>query len=74
MLTWRPAKVLATSEWPWSWSAGRHFASIFTRALEAGHWPLGDIYEYSTGIAFVVVTVCVVLMVRSRMRLIGLRR
>jgi cytochrome c-type biogenesis protein CcsB len=29
-------------------------------------------YEYSTGIAFVVVTVCVVLMVRSRMRLIGL--
>ena len=49
-----------------------HFASIFTRALEAGHWPLGNMYEYSTGIAFVLVTVCVVLMVRSRMRLIGL--
>jgi cytochrome c-type biogenesis protein CcsB len=49
-----------------------HFASILTRALEAGHWPLGNMYEYSTGIAFVVVTVCVVLMVRSRMRLIGL--
>jgi cytochrome c-type biogenesis protein CcsB len=48
------------------------FASIFTRALEAGHWPLGNMYEYSTGIAFVVVTVCVVLMVRARMRLIGL--
>jgi cytochrome c-type biogenesis protein CcsB len=29
-------------------------------------------YEYSTGIAFVIVTVCVILMVRSRMRLIGL--
>ena len=28
-------------------------------------------YEYSTGIAFVIVTVCVVLMVRARMRLIG---
>ena len=26
-----------------------HFASIFTRALEAGHWPLGNMYEYSTG-------------------------
>jgi cytochrome c-type biogenesis protein CcsB len=49
-----------------------HFASILTRALEAGHWPLGNMYEYSTGIAFVVVSVCVVLMVRSRMRLIGL--
>ena len=48
-----------------------HAASIFTRALEAGHWPLGNMYEYSTGIAFVVVTVCVVLMVRSHMRLIG---
>ena len=33
-----------------------HFASIFTRALEAGHWPLGNMYEYSTGIAFVIVT------------------
>jgi cytochrome c-type biogenesis protein CcsB len=49
-----------------------HFASILTRALEAGHWPLGNMYEYSTGIAFVVVTVCVVLMIRARMRLIGL--
>jgi cytochrome c-type biogenesis protein CcsB len=49
-----------------------HAASIFTRALEAGHWPLGNMYEYSTGISFVVVTVCVVLMVRARMRLIGL--
>jgi hypothetical protein len=49
-----------------------HFASIFTRAFEAGHWPLGNMYEYSTGIAFVIVTVCVVLMVRARMRLIGL--
>ncbi len=49
-----------------------HFASIFTRAFEAGHWPLGNMYEYSTGIAFVLVTVCVVLMVRAKMRLIGL--
>src|SRR5215472_6315909 len=49
-----------------------HAASIFTRALEAGHWPLGNMYEYSTGISFVVVTTAVVLMVRARMRLIGL--
>ena len=49
-----------------------HAASIFTRALEAGHWPLGNMYEYSTGISFVVVTVAVILMVRSKMRLIGL--
>jgi cytochrome c-type biogenesis protein CcsB len=49
-----------------------HAASIFTRALEAGHWPLGNMYEYSTGISFVVVTVAVILMVRARMRLIGL--
>ncbi|TMB91089.1 MAG: c-type cytochrome biogenesis protein CcsB [Chloroflexi bacterium] len=49
-----------------------HGASILTRALEAGHWPLGNMYEYSTGIAFIVVTVCAILMVRTRMRLIGL--
>jgi cytochrome c-type biogenesis protein CcsB len=49
-----------------------HAASILTRALEAGHWPLGNMYEYSTGIAFIIVTVCVVLMLRARMRLIGL--
>src|ERR1700737_2259654 len=49
-----------------------HAASILTRALESGHWPLGNMYEYSTGIAFIVVTVCVVLMLRARMRLIGL--
>ncbi|MBV8194809.1 MAG: c-type cytochrome biogenesis protein CcsB, partial [Candidatus Dormibacteraeota bacterium] len=49
-----------------------HAASIFTRALEAGHWPLGNMYEYSTGISFIVVTVCLVLMVRAKMRLIGL--
>ena len=23
-----------------------HAASIFTRAFEAGHWPLGNMYEY----------------------------
>ncbi|MBV9100535.1 MAG: c-type cytochrome biogenesis protein CcsB [Candidatus Dormibacteraeota bacterium] len=57
---------LVVAGWP------LHLASIFTRALEAGHWPLGNMYEYSTGISFVVVTVCLVLMIRARMRLIGL--
>ena len=50
-----------------------HGASILTRALEAGHWPLGNMYEYSTGIAFIVVTVCAILMVRTRMRKPGKR-
>jgi cytochrome c-type biogenesis protein CcsB len=49
-----------------------HAASIFTRALESGHWPLGNMYEYSTGISFIIVTVCIALMIRARMRLIGL--
>ncbi len=58
--------TLALIGWP------VHAASILTRAFEAGHWPLGNMYEYSTGIAFVVVTVCIALMLRARMRLIGL--
>ena len=45
-----------------------HFASIFTRALEAGHWPLGNMYEYSTGIAFVVVTLGIWTRVQSSRR------
>ena len=49
-----------------------HAASILTRAFEAGHWPLGNMYEYSTGISFVVITASIVLMLRLRMRLIGL--
>ena len=49
-----------------------HLASIVTRALEAGHWPLGNMYEYSTAIAFVVVTTFLVLAVRARVRLVGI--
>ena len=49
-----------------------HAASILTRAFEAGHWPLGNMYEYSTGISFVVITASIVLMLRLRMRLVGL--
>jgi len=49
-----------------------HISSIFTRALEAGHWPLGNMYEYSTGIAFVLVTTFLVIAIRSKQRLIGL--
>ena len=49
-----------------------HLASILTRALEAGHWPLGNMYEYSTGIAFVMVTAFLVLAIRARLRLVGL--
>jgi cytochrome c-type biogenesis protein CcsB len=49
-----------------------HAASIFTRGLEGGHWPLGNMYEYSTGISFVLVTTFLVIALRSKQRLIGL--
>ncbi|MBJ7595190.1 MAG: c-type cytochrome biogenesis protein CcsB [Candidatus Dormibacteraeota bacterium] len=48
-----------------------HLASILTRAFEAGHWPLGNIYEYSTGISFVVATVFLVISLRAGQRLLG---
>jgi cytochrome c-type biogenesis protein CcsB len=48
-----------------------HLASILTRAFESGHWPLGNIYEYSTGISFVVVTTFLVISLRAGQRLIG---
>ncbi len=48
-----------------------HLASIVTRALESGHWPLGNIYEYSTGISFVVVTTFLVIALRAGQRLLG---
>lgn len=56
---------LATLGWPF------HAASILTRALESGHWPLGNIYEYSTGISFVVVTTFLVVSYRAGQRLLG---
>jgi len=49
-----------------------HLASIITRALEAGHWPLGNMYEYSTAIAFIVVTTFLVLALRAKVRLVGI--
>jgi len=49
-----------------------HLASIVTRALEAGHWPLGNMYEYSTAIAFIVVTTFLVLALRAKTRLVGI--
>ena len=48
-----------------------HLAAIVTRALEAGHWPLGNIYEYSTGISFVVATTFLVIALRAGQRLIA---
>jgi cytochrome c-type biogenesis protein CcsB len=48
-----------------------HAASIVARAFEAGHWPLGNMYEYSTAIAFVVMTTFIVLALRANLRLIG---
>jgi len=54
------------SGWPF------HAGSIVARALEAGHWPLGNMYEYSTAIAFIVVTTFIVLALRAGLRLIGI--
>ena len=59
------AVALVVLGWPF------HLASIVTRAFEAGHWPLGNIYEYSTGISFVVATVFLVIALRAGQRLIG---
>ncbi|MBJ7608031.1 MAG: cytochrome c biogenesis protein CcsA, partial [Candidatus Dormibacteraeota bacterium] len=56
---------LVALAWPF------HLASILTRALEAGHWPLGNIYEYSTGISFVVATTFLVISLRAGQRLLG---
>jgi cytochrome c-type biogenesis protein CcsB len=60
------ALAAAMLGWPF------HLASIVTRALEAGHWPLGNMYEYSTAIAFIVVTTFLVLAIRAKVRLVGI--
>jgi len=57
--------VAAMTGWPF------HLGSIVARALEAGHWPLGNMYEYSTGISLIMVTAFLVLALRHRMRLVG---
>src|SRR5919205_3309808 len=49
-----------------------HLSSIVSRAIEAQHWPLGNMYEYSTGIAFVIVTAYLVFALRTRTRLAGI--
>jgi cytochrome c-type biogenesis protein CcsB len=48
-----------------------HISAIVTRAVESGHWPLGNIYEYSTGISFVIVTTFLIVALRAGQRLIG---
>ncbi len=49
-----------------------HLGSIVSRAIQAQHWPLGNMYEYSTAISFVITTVFLVLALRSGLRLIGI--
>jgi cytochrome c-type biogenesis protein CcsB len=49
-----------------------HLGSIMARAFEAGHWPLGNMYEYSTAISFILVTTFLVLALRARIRLVGI--
>ena len=60
------ALVAAMTGWPF------HLASIVTRAIEAGHWPLGNMYEYSTAIALVIMTVFIAYAIRLKVRLLGL--
>jgi cytochrome c-type biogenesis protein CcsB len=60
------AAGLVVLSWP------LHFISVVFRGLESGHWPLSNMYEYSTGISLVLVAVCLVLMLRYRMRLVGI--
>ncbi len=59
------ALALVALGWPF------HLASILTRAFESGHWPLGNIYEYSTGISFVIATTFLVIALRAGQRLLG---
>ncbi|HEV7677274.1 MAG TPA: c-type cytochrome biogenesis protein CcsB [Candidatus Dormibacteraeota bacterium] len=49
-----------------------HLGSIMARAFESGHWPLGNMYEYSTAISFIMVTTFLVLALRARIRLVGI--
>lgn len=49
-----------------------HLASIITRAIISGHWPLGNMYEYSVGISFVMATSYLFVALRAKQRLIGL--
>ncbi|MGA8014462.1 MAG: hypothetical protein WCB85_00905, partial [Candidatus Dormiibacterota bacterium] len=49
-----------------------HLVSVVFRGLEAGHWPLSNMYEYSTGISLILVAAALVLMLRYRMRLVGI--
>jgi cytochrome c-type biogenesis protein CcsB len=60
------ALVAVMTGWPF------HLASIVTRAIEAGHWPLGNMYEYSTAIALVITTVFIAYAIRQGQRLLGL--
>jgi len=57
---------LAALGWPF------HLGSIISRFIIAQHWPLGNMYEYSTGISFVVVTTFLVLAIRAKVRLAGI--
>jgi cytochrome c-type biogenesis protein CcsB len=49
-----------------------HLVSVVFRGMESGHWPLSNMYEYSTGICLVLVAAALVLMLRYRMRLVGI--
>lgn len=46
--------------------------SIILRGIEGNHWPLGNMYEYSMGISFILMTCAIGLSFRTRQRMIGL--
>ncbi len=46
--------------------------SIILRGIEGNHWPLGNMYEYSMGISFILMTCAIGLGFRTRQRMIGL--
>jgi cytochrome c-type biogenesis protein CcsB len=51
---------------------GLHLAAVLTRALAAGHVPWGNMYEFSLAVAFVSVTVYLVLLATRQIRYLGL--
>ncbi len=46
--------------------------SIILRGIEGHHWPLGNMYEYSMGISFILMSCAIGLCIRTRQRMIGL--
>ena len=62
----RMAVVLTALGW------ATHLAQIATRGFAAQRWPWGNMYEFTSALAFAAVTAFLVLLYRQRVRFLGL--